>query len=309
MLGKKIAVLSKLIGMSFMVYGLMALSLLVPMLGSGVQKVSFLVSGDHLPVLEHLRSQASHPYRLFVFNAVPADDLLDASACGTSPVKLVFEIPSYRLSDGSEINTWLNEQGIAACTGMRYTNNTTPVGASWLDKVLQAWLWPAMLSFVVCIVLAIHSRRRGAGMVQAKQMHFVLRLGVAIFSAALLYCAKSLLLGASLADPVTRQPGIEGDSLKIVPILISVGLLIPMIEETIFRAWLIPRASELFGLSGAVALSTALFAAGHWIYDPASLIFYLCAGVIFSMAWVLTRSLLVCVIGHGLYNVAVSLIG
>lgn len=84
--------------------------------------------------------------------------------------------------------------------------------------------------------------------------------------------------------------------------IIAMTLLIPMAEEVANRGWMMPLLEQVFGLRAAVALGTAVFAASHMLVVPVDWVAYLGVSFAITLLWVRMRSLLACVIAHGVIN-------
>lgn len=81
---------------------------------------------------------------------------------------------------------------------------------------------------------------------------------------------------------------------------IHVALTAGICEEILFRAFLFQYATAILGLetAGAIALSSALFAIGHYYQGTANMLRVGILGVVFGILFVATGSLVFCIILH-----------
>ena len=88
-----------------------------------------------------------------------------------------------------------------------------------------------------------------------------------------------------------------------LPLAILFGITAGYREEFFFRSYLMGRLGEA-GLPGwaGIALSTALFAAGHLYEGVLGLVTTAGIGLIFALVYLRTRNLHVVALSHGLYN-------
>jgi len=84
--------------------------------------------------------------------------------------------------------------------------------------------------------------------------------------------------------------------------ILSLAVVAPILEETVFRGVLLHRWSYKYGLTSAVLLSSAIFAALHT--DPFGAFVF---GIFMSYLYIRSGSLLLPIICHGLYNLVVWL--
>ncbi len=104
--------------------------------------------------------------------------------------------------------------------------------------------------------------------------------------------ACAWLISLAFTDPATWLPLAEAGIEMPLALMLSASLIVPLIEETAFRAWLIPIAGRVLGVGGAVAFSSVAFALFHGTLDPPHLAFYAAAGLVLSLVWLRTRSLI-----------------
>ena len=95
-----------------------------------------------------------------------------------------------------------------------------------------------------------------------------------------------------------------------IPLAVLFALTVGYREEFFFRAYLLRRLDQAGMPSwAAIALSTALFSAGHIYEGIIGIALAACLGALFSIAYLRQRSLHVVAIGHGLYNALALCLG
>ena len=86
-------------------------------------------------------------------------------------------------------------------------------------------------------------------------------------------------------------------------LLVAVVVAAPVVEEVVFRGFLLKGFSHSFmGIHGAVILTSALWAVIHMQYEIAYLIAIFIIGMVFAYARILTNSLFIPMIMHSLMN-------
>lgn len=102
--------------------------------------------------------------------------------------------------------------------------------------------------------------------------------------------------------------GIPQGTEAIVLGLAYICILSPIAEEILFRAWLIPFMKRVIGLKTACVLSAAMFFSIHLPLDSvgAAVSLAICT-CIYTVIWVRTKSLWLCVLAHAGWNIAVLL--
>lgn len=92
-------------------------------------------------------------------------------------------------------------------------------------------------------------------------------------------------------------------------LVMAVVVAAPIVEEVVFRGFLLKGFSQTFmGVHGAVLLTSALWAVIHMQYEVAYLIAIFVIGLVFAYARVLTNSLYIPMMMHSLMN-ALSILG
>ncbi len=91
-----------------------------------------------------------------------------------------------------------------------------------------------------------------------------------------------------------------------IPLAVAFGLVAGYREEFFFRSYMLRRLDQLgFPTALSVAVSTALFCAGHAYQGPLGLATSAGLGVLFALVYLKRRSLHVVAVAHGLYNASV----
>ena len=94
-------------------------------------------------------------------------------------------------------------------------------------------------------------------------------------------------------------PELEGRPFAWVPILLTLVVSAPLIEEVVFRGW-IQRPLERVSPAFAIVLTSLLFALAHGF--PLLIPYYVLAGVVLGASVYLTRSLWVAMVAHAAHN-------
>ena len=81
----------------------------------------------------------------------------------------------------------------------------------------------------------------------------------------------------------------------------AIGLAIPLVEEIIFRAWLLEAWRRLMSPWLALVITSVIFSLIHPIGLTANIIFVL-PGLLWGWLWLRYRSLIVCTAAHSSYN-------
>lgn len=141
------------------------------------------------------------------------------------------------------------------------------------------------------------------------------------------WCAPLILIGTYLAvnlialliyphykrDELDLRQGLNGELIFLpLPILLTLIPLTNVFEETTFRGCLIPllaMGTTALGLNAAISAiiavvgSTLLFWLIHWQYrNKLSVVMTLVGGAVLGTIYVISHSVLVCIIAHVAYN-------
>lgn len=91
-------------------------------------------------------------------------------------------------------------------------------------------------------------------------------------------------------------------------LVLGVGVMAPILEELIFRGFLLKEFSYTFlGTSGAVVLTSLIWALIHSQYDLVYLAIIFVTGLLFGIARVMSHSLLVPIAMHIIFNVSAAI--
>jgi len=91
-------------------------------------------------------------------------------------------------------------------------------------------------------------------------------------------------------------------------LVLGVGIMAPILEELIFRGFLLKEFSYTFlGTSGAVVLTSLIWALIHSQYDLVYLAIIFVTGLLFGIARVMSHSLLVPIAMHIIFNVSAAI--
>ncbi len=294
--------LVKACALPFLAIVLLGASLLIGTLIGSVTKTNVWIVGDG----DHVRSRLfDSSIRDPVYISKEASS--NFPSCSGAITKLTIETPSYEFIAADGLNEWLRKSGFEVCEGPVFTYTQVPL-SSGLGKNFYGLSWLLLLVLSYGLILLIYRKFGTPKGVMPVADNFMRLFASGLIAAGLLYLIKTLVFDWDSAYKSLPSLAVNKEFLLTIPVVLSIGILIPLIEETAFRAWLIPLASQSVGQVGAVVLSTTMFALTHWIFDWSSFIFYISAGIIFSTLWVLTRSLFSCVLAHGAYNSAIAFI-
>ena len=100
-------------------------------------------------------------------------------------------------------------------------------------------------------------------------------------------------------------PGLDLPSGGGFALLAAAVLAAPVIEEVIFRYWLLGRWAPLIGAVPALLLTSLVFAVIHMDFSSWALGGRLIVGLALGALWLRTRSLLACMAVHAAWNAAV----
>ncbi len=130
-------------------------------------------------------------------------------------------------------------------------------------------------------------------------------LGLSIVTFIVLYIAIGLFIDALGAKEIPDfMMNLEYPTLmsKIL-LLIAVVFAAPIVEELIFRGFLLKGFSKTFmGVHGAIIITSALWAVIHMQYEMAYIVAIFFIGIVFGYARIKTNSLFIPMIMHGFMN-------
>lgn len=209
--------------------------------------------------------------------------------------------------DGDILYGQLASAGISACSGLSYEFNTSPTDSSSVAKWLIGWPHFLLLVCGVAAAIVIYRRHGDFQRGKVKEPAKWVKVCVGLIGAVLACLCAELIARVFQGGGEEYIPFARSQNFAVLP-LVAASVLIPFLEEVSFRAWLIPFAEKAVGTAAAVVFSAVTFSLSHGTYEPDLLVFYAAAGVVLSWVWVRTRSLLACVVAHGLYNTWVTFI-
>ena len=91
----------------------------------------------------------------------------------------------------------------------------------------------------------------------------------------------------------------------LVLLAIALGVVAPLVEETIFRGFLLPGlARSVLGATGALLFTSLSWALLHVQYQPFYLVQIVILGVVFGWLRLKSNSTLLTIMLHGLLNLA-----
>ena len=127
---------------------------------------------------------------------------------------------------------------------------------------------------------------------------------VAIFASSLVFSILPVDLdpGSGTVGAVSGMIG-SAETQVFVNLLLVTGVLAPVLEETIFRGFLLTSLTKKMSAPAAVVLSSLLFAACHFSVRDFPQLFAL--GVVMGFAYCRSRNLLTSIAIHGLWNSSV----
>ncbi|HEY9869592.1 MAG TPA: type II CAAX endopeptidase family protein [Candidatus Obscuribacterales bacterium] len=118
------------------------------------------------------------------------------------------------------------------------------------------------------------------------------------------YLLASRFLGAQgSSNPIIAlvlEAARSSNVLATVLFYVTLGVLAPFVEETLFRGFLYRTLRKNLGVGTSLFASAALFAAVHM--DAGAVVPLFCLGWLFGFVYERTRSLLPALIAHGLWN-------
>jgi membrane protease YdiL (CAAX protease family)/tetratricopeptide (TPR) repeat protein len=99
----------------------------------------------------------------------------------------------------------------------------------------------------------------------------------------------------------------QHSTVHLVFLFITASIIVPLAEEIIFRVYLLNFFKKHSNTLCAVIFSTLLFALSHetLLFAP----YFIFIGVILSMIYLKTKSIIPCIVTHGLYNFLVIFFG
>ncbi|CAA6813761.1 MAG: Unknown protein [uncultured Sulfurovum sp.] len=161
--------------------------------------------------------------------------------------------------------------------------------------------------FTVPFVLGIAKLKKGSILKEYFSLNgFTAKtLGFSVLVFILLYIAIGLLIEAMGAKEIPDfMMNLEYPSLWTkIALLIAVVVAAPIVEEVVFRGFLLKGFSQTFmGIHGAVFVTSALWAVIHLQYEMVYMLMIFLIGLVFSYARIQTNSLYIPILMHSLMN-------
>lgn len=92
----------------------------------------------------------------------------------------------------------------------------------------------------------------------------------------------------------------SSDYIAVIMFYMTLGVLAPLCEETLFRGFLYRSFRKYIGVGTSLLLSAALFGAVH--LDPGAVLPLMCLGWVFGFVYERSRSLVPSMVAHGCWN-------
>ena len=227
--------------------------------------------------------------------------------CGAQAVRLVVTVRVIPMSmEGPELLEALTQDAQHAGLGSRCGSLSFSVRHLPTDASV---LMPIYALFAVFIVVFVRLSRRGRRPFWVNWANWqpVVKHAAALRQGALF--GLLALLGATALGALDHYTGWLGGSPKDYGELANPWLnlvlavaIAPIVEEFIYRAWLLERLLRVMTASSALFASAAAFAGVHLPGTLFDWLNYLLVGLIFGLLWLQTRSLVGVVVAHALYN-------
>jgi uncharacterized protein len=93
------------------------------------------------------------------------------------------------------------------------------------------------------------------------------------------------------------------DSSVLVNLILVTGVLAPVLEESVFRGFLLASLTKFMSVPAAVVISSLLFSAAHFSPRDSPQLFVL--GIVMGFAYCRSRNLLTTMVIHGSWNATV----
>lgn len=194
----------------------------------------------------------------------------------------------------------MRDDGPEVAVGEEVAGAARPLPAA---KIVVALAVQAVVMTLIGFALWRWSGRDGAAYVTWSVWQLVtgLALGGALIAVAWAVFAGFPRIGESLVRMQAKTYGFIGGQLGL-PAIVAISLCAGIGEEALFRGGIQTYLSDLVGEPGAIALSSAAFAAIHLARPMISVMLFVIGGLFGVIYWQ-TGSLLVVMLGHALYDV------
>ena len=130
---------------------------------------------------------------------------------------------------------------------------------------------------------------------------FLALLAIMIFTAGYSYVSSNY--GPEFLKPPALPEGLIGSGLHRFVMIFALVLWGPFAEEIFFRGFMMTALIPTFGMVGAIAVSSLIFAVSHMSVGSFAPIFF--SGILFSLLYLRTRSIWPPMTAHALQNFVV----
>jgi membrane protease YdiL (CAAX protease family) len=209
------------------------------------------------------------------------------------------------------IGAWLGAQVIAgdALLESYYSGEVSAALLASDARFLSLVTIGAVLVPIAIIALAVRLAR--CGLAEYLGLHWPARRYLVIGLAVLVVLVPavdlvSLLAGYAVTPKFVTDLYRSGRDSGWLPLLvISLAVAAPLVEESVFRGFLLPGlAASWHGAWGAIVLTSVAWAALHAQYEPFYLIQIVVLGAVFGWLRLKSGSTILTMILHGMLNLA-----
>jgi len=238
---------------------------------------------------------------------LPVEGVLGTSPCGPQAVEIETVVRAHALAVGdllADVGRAAQDAGLdAPCSGAQV-------------RIGPAFGWQISMmsgnSFVapLLLILVLRSRQGHPWLFDwadwTPQVNWsgALRWGIGTGVAACV-CALGILWLSQLGGLSLSPEAMPEMSLTRVDVPWLAPLFVffaPVVEEYVFRAWMLERLRRVMPTWLGLALSALAFMIMHVPHGVVSALVITSAGLLFGLTWLRTRSWLACVVAHSFYN-------
>lgn len=221
----------------------------------------------------------------------------------------VIELGTYTTVSGFDItmngpiDRWAREMGLRVCL----VGGRTEYPGSIQSGVVRG----VLLGVIPFVLVLLWQRRRYSGysalsdwqptVTGSKTWLLGLGAGAAIY--VMVSLAGGILAWLGGGAPATDAPLPLPESISALWLTFGPAVLVmPLVEEYLFRALLLERTSRVIGDRLALVYAACVFSAVHFPDSVTMAIGLFLAGTGFGLVWLRARSLLACTLAHALFN-------
>ena len=182
--------------------------------------------------------------------------------------------------------------------------------AVWTDSVSLNFAFFAVSRLLGLGLIVAFIRKRGISLQRFgfKRFKPLNALGLIFISTVILFIASGLIfyIAQQLAPDVNLNQEQEiiftqaSGNLQIALAFMALVIIAPIVEETIFRGFMLPAFARRFGIVPAAIFTSLLFGAIHWQLNVGIITFIM--GLLLSWLYYATRSLWPAIMFHSLKN-------